>query len=64
MARTRLAKAGATDDSLKPWHETASGVKAMGAKLGLAPENFCTATGSQDWQAFMAAVKKKAGVHA
>ena len=61
-AAARSAKAGAADSSLKPWHETASGVKAMGAKLGIDPENFCMADGRQDWQAFAAAVKKKAGV--
>lgn len=63
-AQARLAKAGATDSSIKPWHETASGTKAMGAKLGLEPENFCRADGTQDWQAFAAAVKKRAGVPA
>lgn len=61
-AAARSAKNGAADSSLKPWHETASGVKAMGAKLGLDPENFCMADGRQDWQAFASAVKKKAGV--
>ena len=60
----RLAKAGATDSSLKPWHETASGVKAMGAKFGLEPENFCRPDGTQDWQAFHAAVQASAGVPA
>jgi uncharacterized protein YdaU (DUF1376 family) len=49
---------------VKPWHETASGTKAMGAKLGLLPEDFCFEDGRQDWQGFAAAVKRKAGVHA
>lgn len=63
-AQARLAKAGATDSSLKPWHQTASGTRAMGVKLGIVPDNFCRVDGSQDWQAFAAAVKKRAGVTA
>lgn len=63
-AAARAAKNGVNDPSAKPWHESASGVKAMGAKLGLVPEDFCFEDGRQDWQGFAAAVKKKAGVHA
>lgn len=45
----------------KPWHETASGVEAKGAELGLRPGQFVTASGTQDWQAFRAAVLRAAG---
>jgi hypothetical protein len=48
----------------KAWMETSSGVRAKGAALGILPEDFLLpdGTGRQDWQAFRAAVLKKAGV--
>jgi hypothetical protein len=45
----------------KAWHETASGVEAKGAELGLLPSQFKTPSGTQDWQAFRAAVVRAAG---
>ena len=46
----------------KPWHETASGTEDKGRELGILPSQFVTPSGSQDWQAFRAAVLKAAGV--
>lgn len=46
----------------KQWHETASGVTAKGSELGLSVHDFRDAEGREDWHAFVAAVKRKAGI--
>lgn len=41
----------------KPWHESASGIEAKGAELGIVPSD---ARFNGDWQAFRAAVVRAA----
>lgn len=55
-AAARSAKVGVQDGQNKPWHQTASGIKAKARELGIEE--------GDDWLAFRAKVYERAGVAA